>query len=560
MQGSPREPRHALEPEAPILNNRPIRARPPDVHILPRPAVLASVDTAALVVLLATAVGALARFQFHLGGSFPIGDGGMFATMVDDLRRANFALPEQTSYNGSGIPLAYPPLALYIAAMIGELTGFSSVDVLFWLPPAVATLTVPAFYLLARVLSPARDRSVAVLATVLFAVTPGAFVWQIVGGGLTRSFGFLFALLALYHLFRLVQDASPRRLLPCVLFAALTALSHLEAAWLVGIGFGVFLAYFGRTRRHAIYAASVGLGALLLTSPWWGTVLVRHGADPFIAAFESGEVSLGARLGIVSFLPTHEGLLPIVAGLGFTGFAALLISRQSFLPVLLTLVLFFDPRGPHAAPTALVSILAAYAILSLISPAPRRALPDGDIQPRRDPAVMLAAIVTVYALATSPLTPILARSPINILPVSDRTAMAWIQANTPEEAAFVVVSAGDLWELDVSSEWFPALAGRRSLGTVQGTEWFRGDRGTKAAEARYDRLIGCAHETAGCLEGWAAAHFSGFTHVYVSDGAREAGEQDNPDCCALLRYSLINSPAYRLLYEAQGVQVFEAIH
>jgi hypothetical protein len=485
----------------------------------------------------------------------------MFATMVDDLRRTNLALPEQTSYDGSGIPFAYPPLALYVAALIGELTGASSVDVLFWLPPAVASLTVLAFYLLATGLSPGRDRSVAILATVLFAVTPGAFVWQIVGGGLTRSFGFLFALLALYHLFRLVQDPNQRRLLPCVLFVGLTALSHLEAAWLVCIGFGVFLAYFGRTRRHAIYAASVGLGALLLTSPWWGTVLVRHGPDPFIAAFESGGGSLGARLGIVSFLPTHEALLPIVAGLGFTGFAALLISRQSFLPVLLTLVLFFDPRGPHAAPTALVCILAAYATLALIGPAIGRALRDRRIQPRRDPSMTLAAIVTVYALATSPLTPIQARSPINILPASDRAAMAWVQANTPEGAAFVVVPAHDLWEVDVSSEWFPALAGRKSLSTVQGTEWFRGESGMTAAEARYDELIACAQETAGCLEDWVAAHFSGFTHVYVSAGAREgAGQNNNDDCCALLRYSLVSSQAYRLVYEAQGVQVFEALH
>ena len=57
-----------------------------------------------------------------LAGS-PVNDGGMFATMSADIQRAGYALPAFTSYNGADIPFAYPPFALYLAALIEDLSA-----------------------------------------------------------------------------------------------------------------------------------------------------------------------------------------------------------------------------------------------------------------------------------------------------------------------------------------------------------------------------------------------------------------------------------------------------
>ena len=51
--------------------------------------------------------------------------------------------------------------------------------------------------------------------------------------------------------------------------------------------FGVFLI---RSRTAALHAFVIGVGTLLLTSPWWGSVVLRHGIEPFLSAGQSGEL------------------------------------------------------------------------------------------------------------------------------------------------------------------------------------------------------------------------------------------------------------------------------
>lgn len=61
--------------------------------------------------------GGVVRIFPVLGSEMPINDGGLFFAMARDIQAANFKLPLETSYNLAGIPFAYPPLALYIAAV-----------------------------------------------------------------------------------------------------------------------------------------------------------------------------------------------------------------------------------------------------------------------------------------------------------------------------------------------------------------------------------------------------------------------------------------------------------
>ena len=54
------------------------------------------------------------------------------------------------------------------------------------------------------------ERSTALIATLLFALTPRAFNWEIVGGGLTRSPGLLFAMLALWQGYQMYRTPARR--------------------------------------------------------------------------------------------------------------------------------------------------------------------------------------------------------------------------------------------------------------------------------------------------------------------------------------------------------------
>src|SRR5579885_1145261 len=61
---------------------------------------------------------AVIRLRYVFAADFPLGDGGLFSIMAEEVERAYFRLPSFTSYNGGQIPFAYPPVGLYTAALL----------------------------------------------------------------------------------------------------------------------------------------------------------------------------------------------------------------------------------------------------------------------------------------------------------------------------------------------------------------------------------------------------------------------------------------------------------
>ena len=162
-----------------------------------------------------------------------------------------------TSYNGGSIPFTYPPLGFYLTAGLHLTTGASLLDVMAWLPALIATLTIPAFYLLARRLLERSD--LALMATLAFALIPRSYEWLIMGGGITRAPGMLFALLALAAVIRLVHRPTWKDASLLGILIALTALSHLEMAWFTFFSL-LLLAALTRPTRAVWTAARVALG------------------------------------------------------------------------------------------------------------------------------------------------------------------------------------------------------------------------------------------------------------------------------------------------------------
>ncbi len=149
-------------------------------------------------------LGAFVRFNPNLLASFPLNQGGMFAVMVDDLKANHYVLPAFTTYNHLKIPFAYPPLGFYVGGVVSDLFGLTSLQVLRWVPAFFASLSIPAFYLLAlRVL---KTKYYAAVSTLIFALMPRTLSWFVSGGGLTRAPGQFFMLLTLAVVVRLYQE------------------------------------------------------------------------------------------------------------------------------------------------------------------------------------------------------------------------------------------------------------------------------------------------------------------------------------------------------------------
>jgi hypothetical protein len=525
------------------------------------------VDAIALAVALIA--GLLVRVHYIMMADFPLNDGGMFYVMTRELMQAHYHLPVFTTYNGAGLPFAYPPLGFYVAGLLSQVTHTPLIDVFRFLPLAVNMAAIVAFYALARTFL--HSRLAVGCAVVAFALQPESFGWQIMGGGLTRSFGMLFALLAVRQVYLLYTRAHRRDVPLAALFAGLTVLSHLEAGYFVALSALVLFVLLGRGRGGVARSLAVAALVVLLTAPWWATIISRHGIEPFLAARGTNRFSglFWTAVTLVIFRGSREAFYPVIAGLSLLGVYSCWLKRQALLPVWLAAVWLLDPRGSHNYVTVPIALLAALAVDQILvrlwrgtdehtalATMRRAAAPAGVL-------AVLACYATVSALFTAEAT-------LGALAPEQRAAMAWVANNTDASGQFLVVTGNGWdpirgyglgmdaftnWGIDRTVEWFPALANRVSLDTPQGYEWLpHFDR----IEHVYTEAQKCGERDASCLSDWSRETGRSFRYVYIPKAAgREIGVGDAEGCCWALRHALRSDPGYTTVYDGPGASVFE---
>jgi hypothetical protein len=510
-----------------------------------------------LGLLAAVALGIAVRAYHVLAADFPLNDGGLFYSMTRDLQAAHYHLPAFTSYNDAAIPFGYSPLGFYLAGLLDDWTPLTLLDAFRWLPLLASCLIVVVVADLARTLL--RSRTSVVVAVLAFSLLPRSYIWMLMGGGVTRSLGFLFGLLTLRLLYAVYTERRWRWVPLVSLTAALTAMSHLGTAPFVAFSGVLFLLAYGRHRQALLATAAAALGALVLSAPWWLTVIRAHGLGPFIAAGATGgtifrALSLGdtvttlAQLG----LGTAESVLGLIGMLGALGFFYSLAMRDWLLPAWWIAIVTLDARQGSSFATVPIALLAGVAVGRLLLPA-LRDLPRTTLQ--RSPgragwsAEVVLGVFLLFALVSA-----FVRTPVpggmtdmGALSPAEREAIRWAGERTPQTARFLIVS-GTPWEIDRNSEWLPALAQRRSVATVQGYEWRPiGEFARKKRE--YNELQGCAGWVSQCLSDWATRTGEAYAYVYLPK---------SPDrgCCGVLRWSLERDPDYRLVYDGPGAAVF----
>jgi hypothetical protein len=508
----------------------------------------------------AFAIGIAVRLPFVLLADFPLNDGGLFYVMVRDLQAAGYALPAFTSYSGGGIPYAYPPFTFYLAGVLDSLGLVALVDSLRFLPLLANILTILAVASLAHVML--RSRVEATATVYAFVLLPHSFQWSIMGGGLTRSFGFLFAILALGQLYRFYLTPGRRRLTLTTLLSTLAVLSHLEMGWYLAFSSALLWVAFGRDRNRTAGSFVIAAGVLTLSAPWWFAVVARHGIAPFVAAFTQTGSPIAGFVRILTFSVTSETALTLIGGLAALGLAVSLLRGDTLLPAWLLVTFLLDPRSAQATAAPIIAMLAAIGMVRIVLPHLNRQAPPSDVHSPIHPPIhssMLGSVILSAVLVYTAVMVFMANWPLlQPLARSERDAMEWIRANTSASSIFLTVGTA-AWAADSSAEWFPAIANRRNLATVQGTEWLprHADQVVWSGE-----LLTCSQRGTECLDAWARLTALSWTHVYLPHSNRQSSplyQSATDDSLWTLRNSLRRDLRYEVIYDGVGATVFRRL-
>jgi hypothetical protein len=392
--------------------------------------------------ILVVGIGAALAIWLRLApifADFAFGDGGLFWVMAGDLRDNGFLPPDRTTYNAGDIPWVYPPLGIYLTALLGD-----GLEWFRFLPALWAIATLPAVWLLARELIGQRG---ALVAMVAYGLAGPAYHGLIAGGGVTRGPGLLLAVLTMWAVVR-------GNVVAAGVLGGLTLLTHPIAAFYAVLASATLWATRGMERRMLL----APLIALAVAAVWYVPMILRHGVAPFLAGLGSRELDLPANL--VTLVADAVNPPNLAFTVGLVGVVVAAQRRRwdliAWLAVSVLGVAVVDRW--MAVPLAILAGLAVDAALE---------------EPRRLASVALLAIAAVTAV-----TGVALALPNETLTAEEREIMAWAGAETPPGTSFAVIGyAADRGMV----EWFPALSGRENVTAWQGSEWLpTGDRRTEA--------------------------------------------------------------------------------
>ena len=514
--------------------------------------------------------GVCVSIVYLLTHPYPAFGAGLYLSMGEELIAQPLHLPETIPhYTDRGVPFAYPPLMLYVNGVFVSWLGVDPITYTRYVPNLVSVAALVPFYLFAETLL--ERRRAAGLATVLVAVMPPVLQWHISAGGIVRAPAYFLTLAGLYTGLKLFRSWNPRWLAASTLCFALTLLTHPMYATFFGVSYVWMWLSIDRSVRGFASGATVALGGGLLSSPWWVAVASNHGIDVFTGASAThGGIGQGIfhLLNLVSgnmgaLRPALLGFRPDLFNVATVGMTVLLVwallilvsgvlylldEGHLFLPgwLFLVILLLSNPRFPYLIGT----VLAAAVFYRFVVPRlERSSLGQGRRTAIRGALVTLIVIgsfSTGIAYAGSQLD---SHGGSESLPQfmddENEAAMEWVVANTDASDEFVVL--GDV------AEWFPYVTRRTLLVGSWGVEW-RGGEAFDRQRGLFNRMGTCGN--ASCVTDKLDRAGIRPDYVYVPRGeytVRGMGSKMDP----AMRETMVADPAYTLVYQNDGVMIFE---
>jgi hypothetical protein len=401
--------------------------------------------------------------------------------MIQDLISNHFKLPIYSTFNHANIPFIYPPLGLYIVGLTEKLTDIDRLQLFRLFPLLISTLTIPAFFGLAKEVL--KDEWKSLAATTFYAILPMSFAWLILGGGVTRSFGALFGILALTNIFHFFTNGNKKSAIFGSVFCGFSVLSHPEWAWFLfyAIGLYIVLLLVQKKQKMVVRSLIILFGTAIIVLPWAVTIFRNHEMSIFLPLLDSGFSRWNDIFRLILLQWSEELFIPIITIISIGGMISMIKKRQWFLVILLPLIFFLQGRAADQKAVIPLALLAGDGIYCFIK----------HIYPRFQPAVHSKKTSVIgVGLVTYLLVYILSSTIISVsdfvkpLPDQYINSIDWINKDLPVNSKILVISGKD-WVQDNYSEWVSALTGRESISLILGYEWIPG---FSNRIARYDHI------------------------------------------------------------------------
>ncbi|WP_255194916.1 ArnT family glycosyltransferase [Halorarius litoreus] len=500
---------------------------------------------------LAVAMGLCVHLVYLVTHPYPAYGAGLYLAIAETIANQGYTLPASVpGYTAGGVPLAYPPVAFYVAAVARELTGVGPFTYSRLVPGLLVTAAlVPYYFTAKRLLDSPRKAGVA---TLVLAGTPSVLQWHLSAGGIVRGLAFLLVLSGLAVGVRLFDTEDPRWLLPATALFGLTVLTHPVYTVFFGLTYLLLFAARSRTARGLCYGAVVAGGGFLLASPWLWHVHTTHGIETLLAAAGTHGGLVGGAERILS-----EFVYPVDADVeaafflaAYTGAAVALVRRRWLLPAWLFIAGFVIGKPRFLFVPG--SMLTAWLVFEYGVPAVRAWTQASRLHRNRRRVAELAAVGLVLVAAVASGTAFAAGavdthagdpSQPAFVDADDEAAMTWVERETPRTARFVVL--GD------AAEWFPLVTDRPILVGPWGVEWTTPEQ-YETQLTRYEEISTC--DTAACISLHLEAADVSPTHLYVPTGhytVRGDSYEQPPSMRATLRAS----DRYEIVHETEGAMV-----
>lgn len=399
--------------------------------------------------------------------------GGLFYEFSRQIIINSFALPETIPYfSAGGIPFAYPPLSFYFQAIILKLFDpplFFSVNLL---PPIITLLSLPAFYWMIQQYTD--DIHLALVGLFAFSLMPPAFINQIEAAGLAESFGVLALILYLGFVFSWKKDPNWKDTILAGLALSICIISSpgsAYAATLFSIVFFIWILFRGlkkRTLKPVGMLLIIGTIGLVISAPYWLSVMHNHGLNFFISPFlEQHQTSTapGQIEQIISFQPAGNYLSFIWNGLILAGLIWSILKRH-FMIVVIFILFWLIPREGLwlvAIPGAILAgVGVVYVFLPLFSKAFQ--VPDSRRPPLAPGILGIILLILVFANTIFAIT-VMISEPEWMISREQIETLAEFQEMIPDNSRVIVL--GNL----ALAEWAPVILQREVLNIEFGLEW-----------------------------------------------------------------------------------------
>jgi hypothetical protein len=402
--------------------------------------------------------------------SFPLGYAGMFTLIAERIGGENFRLPMSIPHYGpGGIPLIYPPLAMYVFALASRL-GISIWLYLRFVPAVFTLLALIAFYFFTVEVVESR---VAGMAAVILAITqPPVYYTHVWSAGVVRAPALFFCMAGLFFYLRAIRRFSWSSFLLAGLFLGLVVTTH----WLYVL-FAALVGLACLIAEWKVSAVPVALGilaiALLVAAPWLVLILERHGlASVLMASSSHRNIDFFTSLGDVGqAIQFIRGNLEYVTDnvfltmLAIPGCILLILQRKFHIPLAFLFLLFTGEASFYLQ--ILAGIMAGFCIAEIF-----RRLPGLDELKRASLsqlawlAIAAAAVLCIGMSFWNGLQQIAQYRPE--LSQQSLKMADFVRKNTGPAATYLFVGTFN------GAEWFPYLFDRTPVFAQWGSEW-KGD-------------------------------------------------------------------------------------